>query len=45
MAVTEASVKAFASAWKKVKPALLFGHAHSILYLRNILRRWTLSLG
>jgi len=33
MAVTEQSVHEFALAWKKVKPTLLFGHAHSLFVL------------
>ena len=33
MAVTEKSVQAFATAWQKIKPTLLFGHAHSLFIL------------
>lgn len=33
MAVTEQSVHQFATAWKKIKPTLLFGHAHSLFIL------------
>jgi len=33
MAVTEQSVQKFALSWEKVKPTLLFGHAHSLFIL------------
>jgi phenylacetate-CoA ligase len=40
MSITEESVKQFAKEWKKTKPTLLFGHAHSIyllaLYVRDL---------
>lgn len=37
MAVNEASVKHFISMWKKTKPTLLFGHAHSLFILARYL--------
>jgi phenylacetate-CoA ligase len=33
MEITEESVKRFAKDWKRVKPTLLFGHAHSLFLL------------
>lgn len=39
MAVTDASVREFARQWKKVRPTLVFGHAHSIYLLAQYLDR------
>lgn len=39
MAVTEQSVHEFAIAWKKVKPILLFGHAHSLFILAQHVKK------
>ena len=39
MAVTDESVLGFAESWKKVKPTLLFGHAHSIFLLANFVEK------
>ena len=38
MSVTEESVKQFAIEWKKMKPTLLFGHAHSLFILAEYVR-------
>jgi phenylacetate-CoA ligase len=38
MSVTEESVREFAAEWKKVRPTLLFGHAHSIFVLAQYVR-------
>jgi len=43
MAVTDASVREFARAWKKRRPTLLFGHAHSLFILAEHVRRLGLS--
>ena len=37
MSLSESSVRKFAEAWKKLKPTLLFGHAHSLYVLSNLL--------
>ncbi len=39
MAVNEASVTQFARTWKKVRPTLLFGHAHSLFVLARYLEK------
>ena len=39
MSVTEQSVKDFAAEWRRVRPTLLFGHAHSIFLLAELVRR------
>ena len=38
MAVTETSVLEFARLWRKVRPSLLFGHAHSLFLLAKLVR-------
>lgn len=38
MSVTEASVRAFAAEWEQVQPTLLYGHAHSIFVLAELVR-------
>lgn len=38
MNVSEDSVKSFASEWSRVKPTLLFGHAHSLYVLAQYIR-------
>lgn len=38
MSVNESSVRAFVKQWQRVKPTLLFGHAHSIYILARYLR-------
>lgn len=38
MSVTKESVKNFADEWDRVKPTLLFGHAHSIFVLAQFVR-------
>ncbi len=38
MEVTERSVREFAGKWLKIKPTLLFGHAHSIYLLARFVR-------
>ena len=43
MSVNEESVRAFVKEWHKVKPTLLFGHAHSVFLLAQYLR--TLGIG
>lgn len=43
MNVTEASVRAFAAEWERVKPTLLYGHAHSIFVLAEFVRDLRLS--
>jgi len=43
MAVTQQSVHEFASAWKKVKPTLLFGHAHSLFILAQYVKEMRLE--
>jgi phenylacetate-CoA ligase len=37
MSVSEQSVRAFVSEWEKVRPTLLFGHAHSLFLLARLL--------
>lgn len=39
MAVTDASVRAFARQWRAANPTLIFGHAHSIYLLAQYLDR------
>lgn len=39
MAVTDKSVSKFASDWKRIKPTLLFGHAHSLFILSQHIKR------
>jgi phenylacetate-CoA ligase len=39
MSVTDESVLAFARDWRKIRPTLLFGHAHSIYILAGYIRR------
>ncbi len=43
MAVTKQSVHEFALAWKKVKPTLLFGHAHSLFVLAQYVKEMGLG--
>lgn len=43
MSVTSESVRNFAVQWQRVKPTLLFGHAHSIFLLAQYLRALNLS--
>jgi len=43
MNVTEESVKQFAKEWEKVKPTLLFGHAHSIYMLAQYVQNLSIS--
>jgi phenylacetate-CoA ligase len=38
MSVSDDSVRKFASEWQRVKPTLLFGHAHSIYLLARLIR-------
>jgi phenylacetate-CoA ligase len=38
MCINEESIRAFAREWEKVRPTLLFGHAHSIFLLAQYLR-------
>ena len=38
MSVTRKSVQQFAQAWRKVKPTLLFGHAHSLYILAEYIQ-------
>jgi phenylacetate-CoA ligase len=38
MAVDDEAVRAFARAWKGVRPTLLFGHAHSLFLLASLVR-------
>lgn len=39
MQVTEASVRCFAQNWIKLRPTLLYGHAHSLFVLAKYVRR------
>ncbi len=39
MEVTERSVRAFENDWKKARPTLLFGHAHSLFLLAQYVQR------
>ena len=39
MTVTDKAVLQFASDWKRVKPTLLFGHAHSLFILSQYVKR------
>jgi phenylacetate-CoA ligase len=39
MAVSASSVTRFAGQWRKVKPTLIFGHAHSIFVLAQVLQQ------
>ena len=39
MSITDAVVEKFAKDWAKVKPTLLYGHAHSLFVLAEYLRR------
>jgi len=43
MEVTENSVRKFAEQWLKVKPTLLFGHAHSIYLLARLVRDFSIA--
>jgi phenylacetate-CoA ligase len=43
MEVTEKSVREFAGEWQKVKPTLLFGHAHSIYLLAGLVRELSID--
>lgn len=38
MAVTDEAVAAFAAGWRRLRPTLLFGHAHSLYLLARIVR-------
>jgi phenylacetate-CoA ligase len=42
IAVTPDAVRAFARAWRRTKPTLLFGHAHSIFVLAEMVREMKL---
>jgi len=44
MRVDEQAVRTFADRWRKVKPALLYGHAHSLFLLAESLRDLKISL-
>jgi phenylacetate-CoA ligase len=44
MRVDEQAVRTFAERWQKVKPALLYGHAHSLFLLAESLRDLEISL-
>jgi phenylacetate-CoA ligase len=39
MAVNDESVKRFAREWRKVKPSLLFGHAHSLFIMSEYIEK------
>ena len=39
MSVTDESVRAFAEEWERVRPTLLYGHAHSLFVLAEYVRR------
>ncbi|KAA0890506.1 phenylacetate--CoA ligase family protein [Oryzomonas rubra] len=43
MSVTEKSVRVFATEWKRVRPTLLYGHAHSIFLLAEYVRKLDLT--
>jgi phenylacetate-CoA ligase len=43
MNMTDEAVKAFAREWKKVRPTLLFGHAHSLYVLAKYVRDLAIS--
>lgn len=43
MKVNEGSVRRFAEEWVRVKPMLLFGHAHSLYLLADYVRRMSIS--
>ncbi len=40
MNVSEASALEFARAWRRLRPTLLFGHAHSLFLLARLADRW-----
>jgi len=43
MSVSKESIKAFAQKWLKVKPSLLYGHAHSIYILAQYVRELSID--
>jgi len=44
MRVDEQAIRTFADRWRKVRPGLLFGHAHSLFLLAESLRNLNMSL-
>ncbi len=40
MDVQQASARAFAQRWRRVRPTLLFGHAHSLFVLAQLAESW-----
>jgi phenylacetate-CoA ligase len=43
MSVTVDTVRAFAEEWRRIRPTMIFGHAHSIFLLAEIVRRHSLE--
>lgn len=43
MNVNDTSVAAFIEGWQRIKPTLLFGHAHSLFILSQYLQNWNIE--